>query len=322
MRVVYPSVFTGFSCLAGDCPLTCCIGWSVDIDAESLERYQSLAGAAGEMVRSHLVKDEGAYSFTVTPEGHCWFLDGDGLCRMQKELGMDALCDTCRFFPRISWNAGSYVQFSMDLACPEVCRMAFTRPLSFREDEQEGETPLHREGRRELSAVLNRRGRLIAALERPLTVRRIVTDGREDARIASIVADCTKASRVGFLTPARVRQLQQESASYWLRHETQLEPWFSTLGSLLLFRYGCMAWYASAPSATGCRGPGGGCHGGRKRAFRPQDRACGEEPAALDCQMMRGGLLSESPSAGGRLEYQWVAREAKIALLPTNRWSR
>lgn len=243
MRVVYPSIFTGFSCLAGDCPLTCCIGWSVDIDAESLERYQSLAGAAGEMVRSHLVKDEGAYSFTVTPEGHCWFLDGDGLCRMQKELGMDALCDTCRFFPRISWNAGSYVQFSMDLACPEVCRMAFTRPLSFREDEQEGETPLRREGRRELSAVLNRRGRLIATLERPLTVRRIVTDGREDARIASIVADCTKASRVGFLTPARVRLLQQESASYWLRHETQLEPWFSTLGSLLLFRYGCMAWY-------------------------------------------------------------------------------
>ena len=245
MRVVYPSVFTDFSCLAGDCPLTCCIGWSIDIDEESLKRYQSLAGTAGEMVRGHLVKDEGAYSFTVTSEGRCWFLGRDGLCRMQKELGEDALCETCRFFPRISWNAGSYLQFSMDLACPEACRMAFTRPLAFLEDEQEGETPLHREGTRELSAVLERRGRLVAALRRPSTVRRIVTDGKEDARLACIVADCTRKSRVGFLTPARVRQLHRISASYWQSHEEQLEPWFATLGSLLLFRYGCMAWYGT-----------------------------------------------------------------------------
>ncbi|MDD7201577.1 MAG: flagellin lysine-N-methylase [Sphaerochaetaceae bacterium] len=243
MRIAYPSVFTGFSCLAGDCPLTCCIGWSVEIDSDSLKRYQKLAGKEGEVVRSHLVKDEDAYSFTVTPEGHCWFLDRDGLCRMQKELGADALCETCRYFPRISWNVGCYLQFSMDLACPEACRMAFTRPLSFLGEEQEGGTPLRREGKKELAEILDRRGRLIAVLQRPSTVRRIVTDGREDTHLASIVADCTRKSRVGFLTPARIRQLHRGSDSYWQGHEAQLEPWFTTLGSLLLFRYGCMAWY-------------------------------------------------------------------------------
>ena len=250
MRILYPSVFTGFSCLMGECPLTCCVGWSIDIDPESLARYRALGGEAGRKILQRLRKVEDSYSFAITDQGRCIFLDRDGMCGMQKEMGAEMLCETCRFFPRLSWNAGSYLQFSMDLACPEVCRMAFTRPLSYLQEEAEGTMPLAREGRKDLEVVLARRKKLMELLERSEVVGRIVTDGSEDDRLAHIVADCTKASRIGFLTPSRVRHLHRKSDAFWAQHQDQLVPWFSTLGSLLLFRYGFMAWYGASWGKT------------------------------------------------------------------------
>lgn len=250
MRILHPSVFTGFSCLMGECPLTCCAGWSIDIDPESLARYRALGGEAGRKILQRLRKREGSYSFAITAQGRCIFLDTEGMCGMQKELGAEMLCETCRFFPRLSWNAGSYLQFSMDLACPEVCRMAFTRPLSYLQEEAEGTMPLSHGGRKDLEVVLARRKKLMDKLEQSEVVGRIVTDESEDDRLAHIVADCTKSSRIGFLTPSRVRHLHRKSDVFWTRHQDQLAPWFSTFGSLLLFRYGFMAWYGASWGKT------------------------------------------------------------------------
>ena len=36
MRVRVPDYFDGFSCLAGACPHSCCIGWEVVLDEEPL----------------------------------------------------------------------------------------------------------------------------------------------------------------------------------------------------------------------------------------------------------------------------------------------
>ena len=44
MRVRVPDYFDGFSCLAGACPHSCCIGWEVVLDEDTVRRYQQLPG--------------------------------------------------------------------------------------------------------------------------------------------------------------------------------------------------------------------------------------------------------------------------------------
>ena len=47
MITVYPSYYKDFTCIAGDCRHSCCIGWEIDIDDETLEKYRSIGGAFG-----------------------------------------------------------------------------------------------------------------------------------------------------------------------------------------------------------------------------------------------------------------------------------
>ena len=38
MRVRVPDYFDGFSCLAGACPHSCCFGWEVVLDVDTVRR--------------------------------------------------------------------------------------------------------------------------------------------------------------------------------------------------------------------------------------------------------------------------------------------
>ncbi len=39
-----PSFYKDFKCIAGACPDSCCQGWEVDADEQSLEYYKNLTG--------------------------------------------------------------------------------------------------------------------------------------------------------------------------------------------------------------------------------------------------------------------------------------
>ena len=41
MRVRVPDYFDGFSCLAGACPHSCCIGWEVVLDEDTVRGISS-----------------------------------------------------------------------------------------------------------------------------------------------------------------------------------------------------------------------------------------------------------------------------------------
>lgn len=47
----------------------------------------------------------------------------DGLCRIQAELGHEALCKTCRDFPRLCHDYGSFRELGLELSCPEAARL-------------------------------------------------------------------------------------------------------------------------------------------------------------------------------------------------------
>lgn len=125
MELIYPKYYYDFRCLAADCPDSCCKEWAVDVDDVTAGFYRSLPGELGQELRAVLHEEDGSTVMTIT-NGRCPMWQQDGLCRIQAELGHDALCQVCRDFPRIRHDYGSFTELGLELSCPEAARLIFT----------------------------------------------------------------------------------------------------------------------------------------------------------------------------------------------------
>lgn len=142
MRIVKPSYFDQFKCIAAACPDSCCKEWTVQVDAESAAYYRALPGALGDRLRQVMTVEDGE-TVMVNESGRCPMWRQDGLCRIQAELGHDALCKTCRDFPRLTHDYGDFIEMGLELSCPEAARIILTAPAEapIIEYLDDGETP-------------------------------------------------------------------------------------------------------------------------------------------------------------------------------------
>lgn len=122
MNIYYPSYFHNFYCIAGACPDSCCKEWAVDVDPSAAAYYRSLSGDLGDRLRS-VLQDTDDGTVMVIENNRCPMWRQDGLCRIQAELGHDALCKTCREFPRLTHDYGDFVEYGLELSCPEAARL-------------------------------------------------------------------------------------------------------------------------------------------------------------------------------------------------------
>lgn len=158
MIFAYPDFYSEFHCIAGDCQHSCCKGWEIDIDDESMERYKRIRGSFGKRLRAS-ISEEPTPHFILTETGCCPFLEKNGLCSMISELGEESLCGICAEHPRFYNEYKDRTEVGLGLCCEEAVRllMAGTEPLCIVEvDDGEGE--------REKPEAIIRRERIFAAL--------------------------------------------------------------------------------------------------------------------------------------------------------------
>lgn len=122
MKITKPAYFDNFKCIADRCPDSCCKEWAVQVDPISAEFYRNLPGALGDRLRQVLVEEEGETIMAIE-SGRCPMWQQDGLCRIQAALGHDALCKTCRDFPRLTHDYGNFAELGLELSCPEAARL-------------------------------------------------------------------------------------------------------------------------------------------------------------------------------------------------------
>lgn len=128
MKIIKPSYYDQFRCIAGACPDSCCQEWDVQVDEKAAMGYLSLPGALGDQLRQKLKQDEDGYFLEIT-DRRCPMWRQDGLCQIQAELGEEGLCHVCREFPRLRHDYGDFVELGLELSCPEAARLIFTAPL-------------------------------------------------------------------------------------------------------------------------------------------------------------------------------------------------
>lgn len=125
MKLTKPSYYDSFRCLASNCPDSCCKEWDVQVDEEAADYYRRLTGPLGDRLRE-VLKDEDGETVMTIENGRCPMWRTDGLCRIQAELGEEALCDVCRDFPRLRHDYGDFVELGLELSCPEAARLILT----------------------------------------------------------------------------------------------------------------------------------------------------------------------------------------------------
>ena len=125
MKIYIPEYYNHFKCIAEKCRDNCCIGWGIDIDESSLEKYKNLKNPEGERIRSTIDFTDGA-SFITDGQGRCKNLDERGLCRIISTLGEGYLCQICRDHPRYFNCEFGRCEGGLGLACEEAARMIFS----------------------------------------------------------------------------------------------------------------------------------------------------------------------------------------------------
>lgn len=127
MLISKPNYFDTFHCVASACSDSCCKEWDVQVDPNTAKAYRILPGALGERLRDVLYDEDGE-TYIRIEQRRCPMWREDGLCRIQAELGEEALCKTCREFPRLTHDYGNFVEYGLELSCPEAARILLQTP--------------------------------------------------------------------------------------------------------------------------------------------------------------------------------------------------
>ena len=250
MKIIKPSYFDTFRCIAGQCPDSCCKEWDVLVDANKAAFYRALPGDLGDRLRQ-VLKDEDGEVYMTIENRRCPMWRDDGLCRIQAELGEGALCKTCREFPRLTHDYGDFIEYGLELSCPEAARIILNTPASafVTQELPGGEEPEYdaadmelllrtREtARKVLSDPRHTTGEALALLllhayraQAELNGIEISADGDEDAMLEhakTYARDCDFGDILNFfkgleiLTPEWASRLESPAPAGWdARHRT------------------------------------------------------------------------------------------------------
>ena len=133
MIIVTPKYYKNFKCIAGDCPDSCCQGWEVDADDESLAYYKTLPNELEIKQRMDSVLDKDEFDnviFRLAPKKRCPFLNDENLCDMHIAIGGEHTPVTCRNFPRFIYDFGGTREIGISFSCPVAADLIYHSEIS------------------------------------------------------------------------------------------------------------------------------------------------------------------------------------------------
>ena len=127
MKLFAPSYYKDFTCIADRCQHSCCVGWEIDIDPDTLVRYETMTHPYGHDVRNSISYD-GDPHFTLTADDRCPHLAENGLCKRILHAGESSLCEICREHPRFYHETSRGLEVGLGMSCEEACRIILSSP--------------------------------------------------------------------------------------------------------------------------------------------------------------------------------------------------
>lgn len=145
MKVLKPFYYDNFKCIVGDCIDNCCHAeWEISIDKRTYKKYKKLKGQWGNKINNNIGRirsniSDLRYGKIKLKDKGCSLLDEKGLCTIHANLGVEYLCNTCKFYPREITKFGEIYERNLYMSCPEVARyfVKYKGNFYFNMDEEE-----------------------------------------------------------------------------------------------------------------------------------------------------------------------------------------
>ncbi|WP_405729775.1 flagellin lysine-N-methylase [Anaerotignum sp.] len=117
MKLIAPNYYTKFKCIADRCKHSCCIGWVIDVDPDTLAYYHSVTGPLGERLKKGIDESGETAHFILGKGERCPFLNKSGLCDLIIGLGEDCLCQICTDHPRYRNFYSDRTEIGLGICC-------------------------------------------------------------------------------------------------------------------------------------------------------------------------------------------------------------
>ena len=126
--ILQPKYVADFQCAGSKC---CRNLWLIDIDRETYKKYQRIKNPS--MRKKILTSMQPSitrvgFKIKFNENGACPLLCEDNFCYVQKNLGEDALSETCKLYPRRLNKIGNYQFRVLSMTCPVAAEQALLSP--------------------------------------------------------------------------------------------------------------------------------------------------------------------------------------------------
>ncbi|MBQ8554389.1 MAG: flagellin lysine-N-methylase [Clostridia bacterium] len=127
MRLIAPDYYPAFRCIADRCRHSCCIGWEIDIDPSSRERYRRISGAFGQRLNAAIEDTDAGAWFRLDGDERCPMLNENGLCDLITACGEETLCQICADHPRFRSFFADRTEIGLGLCCEAAALLVLGR---------------------------------------------------------------------------------------------------------------------------------------------------------------------------------------------------
>ena len=125
--ILQPKYVGNFQCDGSKCNAKCCGKWRIDIDMETYKKYQRIKNPA---MRKKILSSiqpstiQTGFQIKLNNKDVCPLLCEDNLCYIQRNMGEDALSQTCKVYPRMVQQIGNYQFRMLVMTCPVAAEYA------------------------------------------------------------------------------------------------------------------------------------------------------------------------------------------------------
>ncbi len=127
MKEYFLNYYPYFQCIASECKHTCCAGWEMDIDEQTLNIYKRDNSPFCQSLKTGVNFKKS--TFKSGKNGRCAFLNQKNLCDIIINLGQGALCQVCRDHPRFRSFSPDKILMGLGFCCEQATKII----LSFKD---------------------------------------------------------------------------------------------------------------------------------------------------------------------------------------------
>lgn len=131
MKTFAPNYYKKFKCIAEKCNHNCCIGWEIDIDDDTLSKYQNDNTNFSKTLMEGIEYHDGYACFKLDGKGRCAFLNENSLCEIILHMGEHSLCQICSDHPRFRNYYSDRIEMGLGLCCEEAAKIILDEDSPF-----------------------------------------------------------------------------------------------------------------------------------------------------------------------------------------------